>query len=184
MKDEIWRPVIGYEGRYEVSNLGRVRSLPKLVEGYRGSFVTKTRILKASPDGKGYLMVWLYMNKIRHTFKVARLVAQAFIPNTENKPQIDHINAVKTDNRAENLRWVTDKENCHNPITYKRNAESKRGILNHKSKRVFQYSLDGEFIKEWGCVMEVERTLGFNHSHISQCCTGKRDLAYGYLWQY
>lgn len=185
MKNEEWRPVPGYEDSYEVSNTGRVRSLPRASISPRGYvFKIRERILRAAPDGKGYLMVWLYQDGKRRSVKVARLVAEAFIPNPENKSQVDHINAVKHDNRVENLRWVTGKENFHNPISYKRNAESKTGILNHRSKRVFQYTLHGELVKEWPCVSAVEKELGFSHSHISQCCCGLREKAYGYLWRY
>lgn len=182
--NEHWKPVSGYEGRYEVSDFGRVKSLPKTVVTVAYTRHTVERILKPSPDGKGYLMVWLYKDDIRHSHKVARLVAEAFIPNPENKPQIDHINTIKTDNRVENLRWVTGKENIHNPITYKKNADSKRGSLNGKARKISQYTMSGDIIRQWNCIADVKRELGFGHSHIIQCCRGYRSNAYGYVWRY
>ena len=184
LMEEIWKPIKGYEGLYEVSNIGRVKSLPKTVEQYYGYKITNERILKQSPDRKGYMMAWLYKNKKRNTVKVHRLVANAFIPNPDNKPQIDHINTVKDDNRVCNLRWCTEKENSNNPISYKRNSESKFGCKNHHAKSVEQYAINGDYIKTWSCINDVKRELGFHHSHISQCCSGKRNVAYGFIWKY
>ena len=110
MEEEIWKPIKDFEGYYEVSNIGRVRSLNYKRTG-------KEKILKNIEDYKGYLEVGLTKNGKRKQFKVHRLVAEAFIPNPENKPCIDHINTVKSDNRVENLRWVTYKENSNNEKT-------------------------------------------------------------------
>ena len=110
MEEEIWKPIKEFEGYYEVSNMGRVRSLNYKRTG-------KKKILKNIEDYKGYLEVGLTKNGKRKQFKVHRLVAEAFIPNPENKPCIDHINTVKSDNRVENLRWVTYKENSNNEKT-------------------------------------------------------------------
>ena len=110
MEEEIWKPIKDFEGYYEVSNIGRVRSLNYKRTG-------KGKILKNIEDYKGYLEVVLTKNGKRKQFKVHRLVAEAFIPNPENKPCIDHINTVKSDNRVENLRWVTYKENSNNEKT-------------------------------------------------------------------
>lgn len=182
--EEIWMPVKGYEGLYEVSSFGRVKSLPKVVDLGRCVQHRKEKLLTPIPDGKGYLMVWLFSNCIKKMWKVHRLVAGTFLENPELKPQIDHINADKLDNRLCNLRWCTGKENFHNPISYKRNSESKFGYKNHKAKSVVQYSINGEYIKTWHCINDVKRGLGFNHPHISQCCRGQRASAYGYIWKY
>ena len=179
---EIWKDIEDFED-YQVSNLGRVRSLARLAGNDNANRNLLERILKQSPDKKGYLMAWLYKDKKRYTKKVHRLVAEAFIPNQDNKPQIDHINGCKTSNSVENLRWCTSKENFHNPISYKMNADSKRGVLNHKARKVVQIYKNGKS-KVWDCIQDVERELGFGHSHIIQCCQGKRDYAYGFMWCY
>ena len=117
---EIWKDVQGYEGLYQVSNLGRVKSLGRFVvrplsqKGYRWK---AEKILKPRKNHYGYLRFNLYKDGKRKTISVHRLVAIAFIPNPENKPQIDHINADKTNNTVNNLRWVTCKENINNPLT-------------------------------------------------------------------
>lgn len=100
---EIWKPIEGFP-KYKVSNLGRVKSLGFI--NNLGHF-RKGIILKPWDDGKGYLKVQLH----KKSFRVHRLVAQEFIPNPENKPQVNHKNGIKSDNRVENLEWVTNAEN-------------------------------------------------------------------------
>lgn len=183
--EEIWKPIKGYE-EYEVSNLGRVRSLPKITRSVVPDRYNSTRILKQSPDGKGYMMVWLYKGKKRKTMKVHRLVANAFISNPECKPQIDHINAVKTDNRVCNLRWCTEKENSNNPITVKRNREAHFGIKSGCNREVLQYTMNGDFVRMWESINDIERELGISHAHIVGCCKGYKykKSAGGFIWKY
>ena len=145
--------------------------------------------MKLFKNKKGYLQINLSKNNEQKFFTVHRLVALAFIPNQLNKPFIDHINTVKDDNRADNLRWCTAKENAYNPISRKRYLDNsptscKFGKDNCYSKPVYQYSLDGKLIRKFDCLTDVQRELLFNHSHISECCKGKLKTAYGFVWKY
>lgn len=108
---EIWKPVVNYEGLYEVSSVGRVRNKASKKE------------LKVRKDKDGYLIVNLYEKGKIKTCKVHRLVAQSFIPNQENKPQVDHINTIRTDNYYKNLKWVTPRENSRNELSRKHYLE-------------------------------------------------------------
>lgn len=123
MEKEIWKDISGYEGLYQVSNLGRVKRLAGI--SIKGKDI-KERILTVS-NHKGYLMITLYKDKKQKTYRIHRLVAEAFIPNPDNKPEVDHINTIRDDNRVENLRWVTKSENMSNPITKERSSEVRSG---------------------------------------------------------
>ena len=113
--NEIWKDIKGYEGLYQVSNLGRVKSIEKyFLRKYKNTirpYSKPSKILKPFPTRTGYLLVKLTKEKKEKSFQVHRLVAITFIPNPENKPQVNHINGVKTDNYITNLEWVTAKEN-------------------------------------------------------------------------
>jgi hypothetical protein len=109
--EEIWKDIIEYEGSYQVSNLGRVKSLLKFRGNRNGGYFQKERILKPGKYKTGYSYVILYQNKVTKVFKIHRLVAQAFILNPENKREVNHINGIKFHNQLENLEWCTPSEN-------------------------------------------------------------------------
>lgn len=123
--EEIWRPVKGYEGIYEVSNIGNVRSLDR----YDATGRLKPGVNKSTRINPhtGYPTVHLNRDGEQKLREVHRLVAEAFIPNPESKEEVDHINTIKHDNRVENLRWATRSENALNPITRKQNSERQKG---------------------------------------------------------
>jgi len=176
--EEQWKDIFGYEELYQVSNYGRVRSLP------RNGTVNEIKILKLQKDIDGYLRVFLYKNRKAKPHKVHRLVAYAFIPNDNIfKTEINHLNEDKIDNRVENLEWCTRKENANYGT---RTERSTKANMNHpkKSKQVNQYSLDGNFIRSFPSTKEIERQLGFFQESISACCLGKIKTSHGFLWKY
>lgn len=132
---EIWKDIEGYEGLYQVSNLGRVKSEDRWVNNHGTMEFRKGRVLKEN-DNRGYKLVNLCVNNKKFKAKVHRLVAEAFVPNPENKPEVEHYNCDRGDNRACNLRWVTRTENMRNCITRGKLSDS-------KSKPVYMVCADG-----------------------------------------
>lgn len=186
LPDEIWKDIEGYEGLYQVSNLGRIKSLEKMVVSKNHSIQKrKERIIKSSPNNRGYLKIGLSKNNKRKFYRVHRLVAQAFIPNPDNKPEVNHINEIKTDNRVENLEWMTRKENCNYGTALERmvNTKIEKGIIEKLCKPVLQYDLDGNFIKEWDSMREAERS-GYDRKGIYKCLRGEQKMSKGYVWKY
>ena len=178
MKNEEWRDVKGYEGLYQVSSEGRVKSLERKIPHWRGGERTvKERILKPSDDCRGYLRVDLRDGSKQKHFKVHRLVCEAFHENPDNKPQVNHINEIKTDNRASNLEWATARENSNFGTRNERLGKA-------QSKSVGQYTRDGELVKIWPSTIEVQRQTGFSNGNISLAANGKYKQAYGFRWKY
>ena len=166
---EEWRDIVGYENLYQISNLGNVKSLK----------YGKERILKPAKDGKKYSIVNLCKQGKMKTYKVHRLVAQAFIPNPNNFRELNHIDEDKTNNCVSNLEYCDSKHNCNYGTRNKRIAESN---INHpnKSKQVMCV----ETGKIYPSTMEIQRQLGFASSNISAVCIGKYKQAYGFHWRY
>lgn len=173
--NEVWKDINGYEGLYKISSLGRVKSLNYKRTG-------KERILKLDIDGKGYIQVVLCKNGRGKMHRVHRLVAQAFIPNPDNLPCINHRDECKTNNIVDNLEFCSYKYNLTYGSRIKRVSEKQ--INGKASKKVFQYTLNGEFVAEYPSTMEVQRQLGYSQGNISLCCNGKLKTAYGYIWSY
>lgn len=176
---EEWKDIEGYEGLYEVSNLGNVRSL-----GNGKSNKSKEILLKSRKNKYGYLQIGLCKDGKQKTYRIHRLVAQAFIPNPENKKEIDHINTVRDDNRVENLRWSTRVENINNNLSKIKYSDCRFSFKNHKAKSILQFNNNMELVKKWDCTMDIERELGFKHQNISSVCLGKREISFGFKWGY
>lgn len=184
---EIWKDIRNYEGLYQVSNLGRVRSLDRTITYMNGRkrFVKGT-ILTPAYDTRKYLFVGLSNNGIKHYFRINRLVAEAFIPNQLNLSQVNHKDENKDNNSVENLEWCDSKYNCNYGTRNKRVSKSKKGIYNTKiSKSVLQINPNTyEIIKEFPSLREIERELGYSPGNISSCCNGNYKIAYGFKWAY
>ena len=178
MKNEEWRDVVGYEGLYQVSSEGRVKSLERTCNAKGGSKRTvKERILKPGLDKDGYLMIGLWAGGKRKMLKIHRLVCQAFHENPENKSEVNHVNEDKTDNKAVNLEWCTRRDNCNHGSRNERAAKA-------LGKPIAQYTRDGELVKVWPSTMEVQRQTGFSQGNISEVANGKRKTAHGFIWEY
>lgn len=144
---------------------------------------TKTgKVLKPGKDKKGYLMICLYNNGCCKTFRVHRLVAQAFIPNPDNLPCVNHKDEDKTNNKVDNLEWCTHEYNINYGTGIERSAKAK--INGKRSKPVLQLKKDGSLVRVWPSVSEAVRQLNFNQGNISSCCLGKLHSAYNYKWCY
>ena len=174
MKNEEWRDVAGYEGLYQVSSMGRVKSLER--KNCLGRTV-KERILKSRTNRYGYMEVNLCADGKRKMLKVHRLVCQAFHDNPDNKPEVNHVNEDKTDNRACNLEWSTRRENNNHGSRNERVAKA-------LGKPIAQYTLDGKLVKVWPSTMEVQRQTGFSQGHICKAANGKFKQVYGFIWKY
>lgn len=190
---EIWKDIEGYEGIYQISNLGNIKSLKRIVLSAKRDdfyFTKNDKVLSNSINRGGYEFQSLYKivdgERIRKPFVIHRLVAQAFIPNPENKPCVNHINGIKTDNRVENLEWCTKSENerhKYSNLGFRGSLYGKFGKNNPKSKIVAQIK-DGVVIAKYYGMHEAERKTGIQFKNISACCRQKRKYAGGYEWRF
>lgn len=184
MVKEIWKGVNNEPG-YEVSNLGRVKSLPLKYRTIDGRICEKKeRVLKGNPNSQGYCRVWL--NK--KTYKVHRLVAESFIPNPDNKPQVNHIDGNKQNNCVSNLEWATASENnlhAFRVLHRKPVGNILSGKDNANSIKVAQIK-EGIIINVYNSVREAERITGIGHSAISRCANKQKKYktAGGFKWSY
>ena len=174
---EVWRDIEGYEGLYQVSNLGRVHSLDRFVPRKTGT-VQKVhgRVLKPQKDKDGYLQVGLWKENKAKKAKVHRIVAKAFVPNLNDLPEINHINEVKDDNRVNNLEWCTRKENINHGTRTEQVAKT-------RGKSVIGVNLNTGKKFTFKSMREASK-FGFHPSAIRKVCMGEQEAHKGYSWKF
>lgn len=171
---ENYKDVKDFEGKYQVSNFGQILSLSY---GRTG----KPKLLKPQKTKDGYLRVGLSKNGKRKSFLVHRLVAETFIPNSNNLIEVNHKDEDKTNNRTDNLEWCDRKYNMNYGTCIERIV--KKTTNGKLSKTVLQFTKSGDFVREWISAKECGRN-GFILSCVIRCCQGKRKSHKGYIWQY
>ena len=191
--EEQWRDIKGFEGLYEVSNLGRVRTKPrKILQRFKYNYHTlpvKERILKQHKL-RGYYGVGLWKDNKMYNKQVHRLVALTFIDNPNNYPIVNHKDGNKLNNRIDNLEWCTYSHNTNEAYRLGLNNISEKHIeqirkLGYKSgKKVAQMDLEGNIIKIYNSGRQASLELGISQGNISLCCNGKKEKTNGYKWKY
>ena len=147
------KDVKGYEGLYAVTSCGKVWSYKR------------QKFLEPQLNENGYWRVCLYKDRKEKKYMIHRLVAEAYIPNPNNLPQVDHIDENKTHNYINNLQWITNRDNCRKS----------------HNKTILQYTIEGEFVRKWSSATDVGREA---QSNIWYCLNGRTKTAYGYIWKY
>jgi len=168
LPNEVWKPMVEFNSQYLVSNLGRIKSIR----------FKKTKIIKSCMNNRGYIRIGLqsvdkhFVNRLVH-----REVANAFLKNPNNYPQINHKNGIKWDNRIENLEWCTNQENSY----HKFYILGKNNII---PKKVNQLTLCGKIIKVYNSITEASKATGFSHKKISSICCGYQKPSDGCNWKF
>lgn len=193
---EIWKPIPNYEGMYEASDMGRIRSVSRTVR--RNGETNKTlsgRVLVVNTQGNGYKCVTLSKNGNVKTYRVHRLVATTFIPNPQGLPEVNHINENKADNSVSNLEWITHIGNIKHGTTIERSHKNRdckgakngmfgrKGKLSPVSKRVAQITLQGEVIAEFDSIREAAKAIGRRPTSITNAIVGRTLHCCGFQWK-
>lgn len=167
--EELWKDIKDYEDLYQISNLGRLRKIKN-----------KIQIIKPIKCTNGYLEYALWKNGKRKVFLVHRLVAQYFIDNKNNLPEVNHIDENIENNSVINLEWITSKDNANYGTRNIKCREANRKNF----KRVIQYDLENNIIKQFECISDAAKSVNGDSSFISRVCKGKQKTAYGYIWKF
>lgn len=187
LEGESWKDIKNYEGFYQVSNYGRIKSLQRNVPTKGGSTrISNVRILKAKINQHGYCTVTLIATGMgRGFFMVHRLVAEAFIPNTNHLPFINHKDENKLNNVVLNLEWCTAKYNTNYGTGIERRSKSQM-CTHPNSKRVRQLNLNGEEVAVFDSLAAASRAMGVHKTRIARCCRGEKNAntSCGYKWEF
>jgi hypothetical protein len=168
---EIWKDIQGYEGLYQVSNLGNIKGLNKEVYNYLAKdnkMILKERNLKIFVHYSGYTYCYLFKNNIKSKKYMHRLVGETFLLDRNNYKELNHKDEIKSNNCENNLEWCDRSYN----------------VAYSQGRSVNQYTLQGELIKNWSFIQKVERELNISHSTIIGCCKNRLKTAGGYIWRY
>jgi len=177
--NEIWKDIKGYEGLYQISNTGKVKSLERYVNSKStGKLFIKEKIRKTTTTTAGYEYTVLANNGKNKTLLIHRLVAEAFIPNPSNLKCVNHIDENKSNNNVENLEWCDYSYNN----TYK-DIHLRRQQTNN-IRKIIQYDLDMREIKRWNSIIEASNYYNTSSSNIINCCKGERNHCCGFKWRY
>lgn len=163
LNSEVWKDVVGYEGLYKVSSLGRIKN--------KRGLIMSPRIHR-----RGYIQIGLYKDKKLKNLYIHRLVAQAFIPNPDSLPYVNHKDENKLNDRVDNLEWCTPEYNNNYGDFIKKSMQS--------AKPLYQLDMNGNIVKEFNSAHQVQKVLGYNRRAIIGCCEGNSKSAYGYKWKY
>ena len=192
VSEEEWSDIFGYEGQYQISSFGRIKSLNRLVKNGSGNRYVKGKFLNLYPDNNGYLLVTLEKDGKSKRYRVHKLVADAFIEKDEDRTYINHKDFNKYNNALSNLERCTQKENAHHAKingrydnVFKVAEELDRtGFNRHLKRKVVQMDLNGKTIKIWDGLMDVERELGISHRNIRRACKKEHYTSGGFKWRF
>lgn len=186
LPNEEWQDIQGYEGLYQVSNYGRVKSLGRISKrksrwGGQYTVVMKEKIKTPFKNNKGYYMIHLNNNGKESNLLIHRLVGKAFIPNPYNNPEIDHKNENKNDNKINNLTWCTRLYNNTKGVQSK---DGRRNSSRFRMRPVRQYDLQGNLLNIYEGIRIAEEKTSIDNRNIVKCCKGKEKTAGGFIWRY
>ena len=178
MNNEVWKDIVGYEGLYQVSNMGQVRSLDRVITMKNGvNQFHKGYIIKSKANNSGYLTVNLHKNGVSSTKTIHRLVALHFVDGYFDGAEVNHKDENKLNNSHDNLEWVNKDTNLNYGTRIDRCSVQ-------SNKKVIQLDENYTIVKIWDGIRIVERETGFNRTSIIRCCKGKQKTAYGFHWKY
>ena len=178
---EVWKDIRGYEGLYQVSSLGKVKSCEKMIFHFRGGLrKLKEKERKLVFDSDGYLVVDLYKEGKGKMNKVHRLVATAFIENTQNKKCVNHKNGIKSDNKVENLEWCTNSENQIHAFE----TGLKKPQINNEKSVLMYGKMNGEFVMEFKSIAKASEYLNCKRCDVSSVLRGRQKSVRNHTFQY